>query len=128
MHGSNRNRVHLSKLVFILFYNLFTGCLLTKRNVEIVLKMFLLRKQEEMDWKTYTKLFKIPISHLSDLSIPDKITKLSEHWLHTVHFPLWWKLSEILFNCCGEYIDEIRLVMCDVQEKVVNGKQHRTTN
>jgi hypothetical protein len=100
------------------------GCLLTKRNVEIVLKMFLLRRQEEANWKIYAKHFEMPISLISDLPILDKIAKLSEHWLQNEKFPTWWKLREILFNCCGEDIDEIRLVMHDIQEQVVTGKNY----
>ena len=117
MHSS-----YISKPVFYIPFKPFIGCLLTKRTVEILLKVFLLRKQEETNWKKYAENFEIPMSHLSDLSILDKITKLSEHWLHRVHLPVWWKLGEILFNCCDEYINEIRLVICDIQEHVVNGK------
>ena len=85
--------------------------------------MFLLRKQEEANWKTYTEQFKMPLSHISDLPVLDKVAKLSEHWLQNEQFPVWWRLREILFNCCHEYIDEIRLVMSDVQEQVVTGNQ-----
>ena len=102
----------------------FTGCLLTKRNVEIVLKMFLLKRQEEANWKIYAEHFEMPISLISDLPILDKIAKLSEHWLQNEKFPTWWKLREILFNCCGEDIDEIRLVIHDIQEQVVTGEKH----
>ena len=101
----------------------FSGCLLTKRNVELVLKMFLLRKQEETNWKTHGEHFKMPLSLISDLPALDKVAKLSEHWLQNEQFPVWWRLREILFNCCHEYIDEIRLVMSDVQEQVVTGNQ-----
>ena len=101
----------------------FSGCLLTRRNVELVLKMFLLRKQEEANWKTYGEHFKMPLSHISDLPVLDKVAKLSEHWLQNEQFPVWWRLREILFNCFREYIDEIRLVMSDVQEQVVTGNQ-----
>ena len=86
--------------------------------------MFLLRKQEEMKWIIYAKHFEMPISLISDLPILDKITKLSEHWLQSEPFPTWWKLREILFNCCGEDIDEIRLVMDDIHEQVVTGEEH----
>ena len=84
--------------------------------------MFLLRRQEEANWKIYAKHFEMPISLIFDLSILDKIAKLSEHWLQNEKFPTWWKLREILFSCCGEDIDEIRLVIHDIQEQVVTGK------
>ena len=98
----------------------FTGCLLTKQNVEILLKMFLLRKQEETNWKIYAKHFEMPFSDLPNL---DKITKLSEHWLQNEPFPTWWKLQEILFKCCGEDIDEIRLIIHDIHEQIVTGEK-----
>ena len=84
--------------------------------------MFLLRTQEETNWKFYAKHFEIPISLISDLLTLDKITKLSEHWLQNEQFPTWWKLREILFNCCGEDVDEIRLVIHDIHEKAVTGE------
>ena len=102
----------------------FTGCLLTKRNVAIVLKMFLLRKQDKENWRFYAEQFKMPISLISDLPNLERITKLSAHWLQNEQFPMWWKLREILFSCCGEHIDEIRLVVCDIQEQVLNGKKN----
>ena len=114
-------------MAFCTFFKPFPGCLLTKRTVEIVLKMFLLRKQREIDWKHYAKHFEIESSLLSDLPILDRITKLSEHWLQREEFPVWWKLREVLFNCCAEYIDEIRLVMHDIQEQVVTGKKYYTS-
>ena len=98
---------------------------MTKRSVEIVLKMFLLRKQEEVNWKHYAKHFGMPASDISDLPALERVAKLSEHWLLKEKFPVWWKLREVLFDCCTEYIDEIRLVFHDIQENVVTGKNHR---
>ena len=86
--------------------------------------MFLARKPEEANWTKYAEHFEMPISLLSDLSILDKIAKLSKHWLRNEQYPVWWRLREILFNCCHEYIDEIRLVMSDVQEQVVTGNHY----
>ena len=86
--------------------------------------MFLLRKQEDINWKHYARQFEIPTSVISDHPVLDKIAKLSEHWLQREVFPIWWKLREILFNCCAEYIDEIRLVMYDIQQQVVTGKNY----
>ena len=77
-----------------------------------------------MNWKIYAECFEMPISLISDLPILDKITKLSEHWLQNEPFPTWWKLREILFNCCSEDVDEIRLVIHDIQEQVVTGEKH----
>ena len=86
--------------------------------------MFLLRRQEEAYWKIYAEHFEMPISLISDLPTLDKIAKLSEHWLQNEPFPTWWKLREILFNCCGEDLDEIRLVIHDIQEQVISGEKH----
>ena len=85
--------------------------------------MFLLKRQEETNWKLYAKLFEMPPSLISDIPTLDKITKLSENWLQNEPFPTWWKLQEILFNCCGEDIDEIRLIMHDIHEQVVTGEE-----
>ena len=86
--------------------------------------MFLLRKQEDMNWKHYARQFEIPTSAMSNLPVLDRIAKLSEHWLQREVFPMWWKLRKILFNCCAEYIAEIRRVMHDIQQQVVTGKNY----
>ena len=84
--------------------------------------MFLLRKQEEEKWQDYAKHFGVPFSEIKEISLLEKVTKLTEHWLKREPFPVWWELCEILFNCCDSCIDEIRLVMNDIQEQLVNGK------
>ena len=87
-----------------------------------MLKIFLLRNQGQENWKHYAKHFEIPTSAISDLSALDRVAKLSEHWLQREGFPMWWKLRDVLFNCCAEHIDEIKLVIHDIQEQVVTGK------
>ena len=84
--------------------------------------MFLLRKNEEMNWTNYAKHFDMSSSLLSDLPIMERISKLSEYWLKRQQFPLWRRLGEILYKCCGDYVDEIRLVMSDIQKQVIGGK------
>ena len=71
----------------------------------------------------YAEHFKVPFSLISDLPVLDKVAKLSEYWLQNEQVPVWWRLREILFDCCNEYIDEIRLVMSDIQEHVITGTQ-----
>ena len=102
-------------------FNITIGCLLTQMKVESVLKMFLLRKQDEISWKKYAEHFKVEMSHPQTM---ERIATLSEHWLQEVNSS-WEMLCEILCNCCEDYIEEIQLVMNDIEEQYVNGEHFK---
>ena len=100
-------------------FNITIGCLLTKGKVESVLKMFLLRKQDEISRKKYEEHFKVELFHLQTM---ERITTLSEHWLQDELNSSWEMLCEILCNFCEDYIEEIQLVMNDIEKHNVNGE------
>ena len=97
---------------------------MTRTNLTTVLKMFLLR-EKNFDWEKYAKHFQIDPSQLADKSLTalEKVSKISEHWYQREPFPLWWELSDILHMCCDYCPEDIRFVMIDIHEHIVNGKK-----
>ena len=104
------------------------GCLLTKKNLTTVLKLFILR-EKGIDWEKYAGYFHIDYSELADESLTavDKVSKISELWYQKEPFPLWWELSDILHMCCDYCPEDIRFVMMDIHEHIVNGKERLLT-
>ena len=96
---------------------------MTKRNLTTVLKMFLLRERD-IKWEKYAGYFNIDHSELADDSLTalEKVSKISELWYQREPFPLWWELSDILHMCCDYCNEDIRFVMMDIHEHIVNGK------
>ena len=96
---------------------------MTKRNIEIVLKMFLLREKGNIDWKKYAKHFEVDYHQLSGTSMKamDKVSILSELWYNKEPFPVWWELIDILHKCCDFCPEDIRFFMVDIHDNIVNG-------
>ena len=76
-----------------------------------------------MDWRNYAKHFKIDYRLLSDeaLKLMEKVSIISEQYYKREPFPTWWELSDILHNCCEFCPEDIRSVMVDIHENIVNG-------
>ena len=96
---------------------------MTKRNIEILLKTFLLR-EKKIDWKTYADHFNINPSELCNESVKltTKVTKIAEEFYRAEKFPVWWELRDILYRCCTYRPDDIKYIMLDIHENNVNGK------
>ena len=98
---------------------------MTKRNVEKVVKVFLLRDSPvnaEM-WKQYAVAFGASLSDKGNVSDMEKVSILCEYWYKKEPFPVWWELGDTLYRCCENWIDDIRLLMRNVNDlHYINGK------